>query len=139
MAEPADHAFRLTGLAVEAVTTDASPRGRSALALMDKMLDVALESANQAVEHGDSLPEAHYQRGIVLMSRREYDAASTAFDKATTLDPSFASAHYWGGLADSRAKHTSRMANHFEAFLKLAPNAPERALVESTMRTVRGR
>ena len=27
----------------------------------------------------------------------------------------------------------------FEAFLKLAPNAPERAAVESIMRTVRGR
>jgi hypothetical protein len=31
------------------------------------------------------------------------------------------------------------MATHFEAFLKLAPNAPERAEVESIMRTVRGR
>jgi DEAD/DEAH box helicase domain-containing protein len=38
VAEPAGHAFRLTGLTVEAVTTDASPRGRSALALWEPPL-----------------------------------------------------------------------------------------------------
>jgi hypothetical protein len=38
-----------------------------------------------------------------------------------------------------RAKHIDRMAKHFEAFLALAPDAPERTEVESIMRTVRGR
>lgn len=113
--------------------------GRSALALMDKKLDDALESANQAVEHDDSLSEAHYQRGIVLMTRREYGDAAGTFDKATALDRLFAAAHYYGGLAEYRAKRIDRMATHFEAFLKLAPNAPERPEVESIMRTVRGR
>jgi hypothetical protein len=31
------------------------------------------------------------------------------------------------------------MANHFETFIRLAPNAPERPEVESILRTVRGR
>jgi tetratricopeptide (TPR) repeat protein len=113
--------------------------GRSALALAEKRLDEALSSANQAVERAPSLPEAHYQRGMALTARRDYPTAAAAFDRATTLDPSFASAHYYGGLAEYRANRIDRMAAHFEAFLKLAPNAPERAEVESIMRTVRGR
>jgi tetratricopeptide (TPR) repeat protein len=113
--------------------------GRSALAAMDKRPDDALASANLAVEQNATLPEAHYQRGIVLMLRRQYDEASGAFDKAITLDGSYAAAHYYGGLSDYRAKRIDRMAKHFEAFLKLAPDAPERVEVESIMRTVRGR
>ena len=71
--------------------------GKSAVQLMDKQLDQSLESANQAVRAGDSLPEAHYQRGIVLMSKTEYGEAAGAFARATQLDPTFAAAHYYGG------------------------------------------
>lgn len=113
--------------------------GRSALALLDKQFDEALEAAEQAIEGGAALPEAHYQRGLVLMMRRQWGDAAAAFGKATTLDPAFAAAHYYGGLAESRANRIDRMAAHFEAFLKLAPTAPERPEVESIMRTVRGR
>jgi hypothetical protein len=38
-----------------------------------------------------------------------------------------------------RAKRPDRMANHFEQFLKLAPEAPERPEVIQIMRTVRGK
>ena len=38
-----------------------------------------------------------------------------------------------------RANRPDRMAIHFEQFLKLAPEAPERPEVLQIMRTVRGR
>jgi hypothetical protein len=38
-----------------------------------------------------------------------------------------------------RANRPDRMANHFEQFLKLAPDAPERPEVMQIMKTVRGR
>jgi len=113
--------------------------GRSGLQVMNKQLDEALASADQAVSLNGSLPEAHFQRGIVLMSRREYGDAMEAFNKATELDPGFAAAHYYAGLASYRAKRVDLMANHFETFVRLAPNAPERPEVESILRTVRGR
>ena len=113
--------------------------GRSALATMAKDFDEAKTAANEGVEQGGSLPEAYYQRGIVLAFRREFPDAARDFDTATMLDSSFAAAHYYGGLAEYRAKRLDRMAAHFEAFLKLAPNAPERPEVDSIMRTVRGR
>ena len=112
--------------------------GKSAVQLIDKKPDEALVSANDAVRLGASLPEAQYQRGIVLMTRKEYDDAAGAFTKATQLDPTFAAAYYYAGLADSRIKRTDLMTNNFEKFIKLAPNAPERPEVESILRTVRG-
>ena len=111
--------------------------GRSAAHVMDKQLDLALASVNEALEIDGSVPEAHYQRGMVLMLRREYGDASTAFKRATELEATFAGAHYYAGLANYRAKRLDLMTAHFEAFIKLAPNAPERPEVESILRTVR--
>lgn len=113
--------------------------GRSAVQLMDRQLDEALESADQAARLEESLPDAHYQRGVVLMTRREYGDALNAFTRAAELDPAFAAAHYYAGLAGYRVKRIDLMTNHFETFVKLAPNAPERPEVESILRTVRGR
>jgi tetratricopeptide (TPR) repeat protein len=116
-----------------------APIGRSALQLMDKQFDAALTSADQAVEAMPSQPEAHYHRGLVLMARNDYGSAVDAFTKATTLDPNFAGAYYYAGLANYRVKRIDLMANNFSIFVKLAPNAPERPEVESILRTVRGR
>ncbi len=113
--------------------------GKSGVQLIDKQLDQSLESANQAVRMADSLPEAHYQRGVVLLARREYGDAASAFTKATQLDPTFAAAHYYAGLANYRGKRIDLMTTNFETFVRLAPNAPERGEVESILRTVRGK
>jgi tetratricopeptide (TPR) repeat protein len=113
--------------------------GKSGLQLIDKQLDESLESANEAVSAGDSLPESHYQRGMVLMGRKDYAEAATSFTKATQLDPNFAAAYYYAGLANYRVKRIDLMTNNFERFVKLAPTAPERPEVESILRTVRGR
>lgn len=113
--------------------------GQSAMRLMDKQVDEALASADKAVRLASSLPEAHYQRGIVLMTRKDYGQAMAALTKAAELDRTFASAHYYAGLASYRAKRIDLMTKHFETFVKLAPTAPERPEVESILRTVRGR
>jgi len=42
-------------------------------------------------------------------------------------------------MAFYKIKRVDRMAVYFENFVKLAPNAPEKAAVQSIMRTVRGR
>jgi tetratricopeptide (TPR) repeat protein len=113
--------------------------GKSALQAMDGQLDGSLESANQAARVGASLPEAHYQRGLVLMARNAYGDAAGAFTKAAQLDPNFAAAHYYAGLANYRAKRIDLMTTEFETFVRLAPNAPERPEVEAILRTVRGK
>ena len=113
--------------------------GLSGQQLMQEDVEGALASARHAVEMDGNMAEAHYQLGLVLAKRQEWDAAAAEFDRVTEINPSNAYAHYYGGLMHYRANRPDRMANHFEQFLKLAPEAPERAEVTQIMRTVRGR
>ena len=75
----------------------------------------------------------------MLARRQDWKDAAAAFDRAAELAPGNAYAHYYGGLMHYRARRPDRMAIHFEQFLKLAPDAPERPEVLQIMRTVRGR
>ena len=101
--------------------------------------DGALASAQHAVQMAGNISEAHYQVGLVLAKRQDWRAAAEAFERAVDLNPANAYAHYYGGLMQYRAGRPDRMANHFEQFLKLAPEAPERPEVLQIMKTVRGR
>ena len=113
--------------------------GSSGLALMDGQHDAAAETARQAVAAAGELPDAHYQLGLVLARQQAWAEAAAAFDRAAELNPAHAYAHYYGGLMHYRANRTDQMAVHFEQFLALAPQAPERPEVLQIMRTIRGR
>jgi tetratricopeptide (TPR) repeat protein len=113
--------------------------GLSGQQLLDDQTDAALESAQQAVQMAGGVAETHYQVGLVLAKRQDWRGAADAFDRAADLNPANAYAHYYGGLMEYRAGRPDRMANHFEQFLKLAPEAPERPEVLQIMKTVRGR
>jgi tetratricopeptide (TPR) repeat protein len=112
---------------------------RSAIALIDGDLDQSLQAADQAVAAAPDAFFPRYQRGLVAAERQDWPGAADAFERASEIDPVFAYAHYYAGLAYSRINRIDRTATHFEAFLKLAPMAPERPAVESIMRTLRGR
>jgi len=113
--------------------------GLSAQQLMQDDTEGAVASARQAVAMNGGMAEAHYQLGLVLAKRQEWASAATEFDRVTEINPSNAYAHYYDGLMQYRANRPDRMANHFEQFLKLAPDAPERPEVTQIMKTVRGR
>lgn len=113
--------------------------GESAQRTLEGNLDAAVASARQAVAMADGLAEAHFQLGLVLAKRQEWAEGAAAFDRVTQIDPGNAYAHYYGGLMQYRAGRPDQMAIHFEQFLKLAPQAPERPEVLQIMRTVRGR
>jgi tetratricopeptide (TPR) repeat protein len=113
--------------------------GLSGQQLMQDDVEGALASARHAVEMDGGMAEAHYQLGLVLAKRQEWAPAAAEFERVTDISPSNAYAHYYGGLMQYRANRPDRMANHFEQFLKLAPDAPERPEVTQIMRTVRGR
>lgn len=113
--------------------------GRSGLALLSGNIPAAVEAANRAVARGDSLPEAHFQKGLALNLLQDMAGGAAAFDKASQLDPEWAYAHYYAGLLYSRAQRVDLTASHFDRFLELAPQAPERPEVQSIMRTLSGR
>jgi tetratricopeptide (TPR) repeat protein len=113
--------------------------GNSGRDLVDGNLDAAQAAVKKAVEIDGNSALAHYQLGLVESARNEHEQAANAFAKAAELDPQMAYAHYEAGMAFYKNKRVDRMAVYFENFLKLAPNAPERAAVQSIMRTIRGR
>jgi tetratricopeptide (TPR) repeat protein len=118
--------------------------GESSIAMVDNDFDRALDLANQAVNAAQGAPDqlrdfhAYYQLGLVKTRREDWAGAAEAFDRAAQLNPGFAYAHYYAGLAYSRIQRQDQVALHFEQFLKLAPEAPERSAVTSIMRTIRG-
>jgi len=113
--------------------------GRSGTALVAGDLAGAQASARKAVEINAQSAYARYQLGVVESGRDDQAQAADAFAKAAELDPQMAYAHYEAGMAFYKVKRVDRMAVYFENFLKLAPDAPEKAAVQSIMRTVRGR
>ena len=113
--------------------------GESALASLAGDNARALEAATQAVKSSPDQFEAQYQLGTVKARLGDWTGSAEALERATQINPAFAYAHYHAGQAFSRINRVDRAAEHFERFLKLAPAAPERAAVESVMRTLRGR
>ena len=63
--------------------------------------------------------------------------AVQAFTKAVELKPDFAYAHYYAALAYQRQRQLPKTAEHFDAFLRLAPDAPERSAVVAILRTIK--
>lgn len=110
--------------------------GRSALALMALDPAGALEAAMHAIALNGTLAEAHYQQGLALSARQDFAGAAAAFQKASDLDPAWAYPHYYAGLAYSKVKRVDLTAQHFQMFLRLAPQAPERVEVQSIMKTL---
>ena len=113
--------------------------GNSGTALVDGNLDGAQTAARKAVEIDGNSAQAQYQLGLVESARGDNAQAAEAFAKAAELDSQMAYAHYEAGMAFYKIKRIDRMAVYFENFLRVAPDAPERAAVQSIMRTVRGR
>ena len=112
--------------------------GRSGVALEHGNMDEAQAHVSEAINLEGGLGYAHYQLGMVYARRNDHAAAAQAFARAAEIMPSFAYAHYQAGLSFQRAKNVNRMATHFEQFLQLAPDAPERTQVAVIMRSIRG-
>lgn len=125
--------------------------GVSGRQIVENQAEPAAASARQAVaaagpatgapgtEAARTLAAAQYQLGLALAKLQRWPEAAAAFDVAAERQPSFAYAHYYSGLSHNRANRPDQMAIHFDQFLKLAPEAPERPEVLSIMRTIRRR
>ena len=97
----------------------------------------AVTLARQAVEAGGDNPFAFYQLGLAAIKSNDWGTASSALARSAELKPDFAYAHYYAALSYQRARQLPRAAEHFDAFLRLAPDAPERQAVQAIMRTLK--
>jgi len=125
--------------------------GESSVAGLDNDRDRSVALAAQAANEAKNAPgppedparrlrEFHvlYQLGLAQTRKEDWQAAGDSLAKATELNPTFAYAHYYAGIAYSRVKRPDLVSKHLEMFLKLAPKAPERSAVTSLLRSIRG-
>lgn len=80
-----------------------------------------------------------YELGLSYAAASDFAAAAQAFDRCIDIAPAFAYAYYQAALAYEKIGRPDLMANRFDRFVRLAPNAPERPQVDSVLRTVGGR
>jgi tetratricopeptide (TPR) repeat protein len=112
--------------------------GQSAIALIDGAIDEAVNEATRARDINGELGYASYQLGLVQLRRSDWDGAAQALDRATQLMPDFAYAFYNAGVAHQRARRFPEMADRFRRFMELAPEAPERKMVQTALNSLRG-
>ena len=90
-----------------------------------------------AAQGGNAITQ--YELGLSYAASSDFTSAAQAFDRCIDIAPTFAYAYYQSALAYERINRPDLMANRFDRFVRLAPNAPERPQVDSVLRTVGGR
>lgn len=111
--------------------------GESGEALIGNDAGRAVELARRAVDADDNNPFGQYQLGLSAAKANDWGTAVSAFTRSIELKPDFAYAHYYAGLSYQRQRQLSKTAEHFDAFLRLAPDAPERPAVLAILRTIK--
>jgi tetratricopeptide (TPR) repeat protein len=111
--------------------------GESGEALMANDAGRSVDLARRAIEADGGNPFAHYQLGLAASKAGDWGTAVQALTKAVELKPDFAYAHYYAALAYQRQRQLPKTADHFDAFLRLAPDAPERSAVVAILRTIK--
>ena len=106
-------------------------------ALINNDAGRAVDLARRAIEADGGNPFAHYQLGLAAGKANDWGTSVAGFTRAVELKPDFAYAHYYAGLAYQRQRQLSKTAEHFDAFLRLAPDAPERSAVLAVLRTIK--
>jgi tetratricopeptide (TPR) repeat protein len=99
----------------------------------------ALEQARADAAASGNNVITQYELGLSYVAGSDFAAAAQAFDRCIDIAPAFAYAYYQAALAYERTGRPDLMANRFDRFVRLAPNAPERPQVDSVLRTVGGR
>ena len=111
--------------------------GESGEALIANDTGRAVDIARRAIEADGGNPFAHYQLGLAAGKANDWGTAVEGFTRAVELKPDFAYAHYYAALAYQRQRQLPQTAQHFDAFLRLAPDAPERGAVVAILRTIK--
>ena len=107
----------------------------------EKKFDDALAANQKASElaatspggGGGSSAEATYNQGVVLFNAGKYADAKTQFDAASKADPTNANAFYQLGMTSLNLGQIEEALSALQTFLKLAPNDPKAAQVQSSI------
>ena len=84
--------------------------------------------ATRAATLDDSDPWAHLALGYVAFTRRHTEEAVQQFQRAIDLNPNFAAAHGYFGLALALDGQSDRAIPHLEQAIRMSPHDPQNAI-----------
>lgn len=123
-----------------ALRDNPDPRARAYLAASLAKLKKYAEAesvAKQVLESSPTDDVAVAALGHALVGQEKTDEAVARLSAVIAAKPDLAYAYYWRGQAYEKQKKVSSMADDFQTFLKLAPNAPEAKLVQAVLAGLR--
>jgi adenylate cyclase len=94
----------------------------------EPMVKQAAALAARAAKLDDSDPWAHFALGFVAFTRRSTDDALEQFQRALDLNPNFAAAHGYLGLALALGGRTDQAIVHSEQAIRMSPHDPHNAI-----------
>jgi tetratricopeptide (TPR) repeat protein len=112
--------------------------GASGVAMLQHNDGEAVEAGRRATQAAGDNPYVHYQLGLAAAGANDFELSAQEFERATELKPDLAYAHYYAGQAFHKQRNMSKAAEHYQQFLQLAPESPDRAAIQSILRTLRG-
>jgi len=112
--------------------------GASGAAMLQHNDGEAVEAGKRATAAGGDNPYAHYQLGLAAAGANDFALSAQEFERAAELKPDLAYAHYYAGQAFHKQRNMGKAAEHYRRFLDLAPESPDRAAIQSILRTLRG-
>lgn len=112
--------------------------GESGRASFEGRHEEAVAAGRRATELAGDNSYAHYQLGVAAAGADDFGTAQAALARSIELRQDFAYAHYYAGRVYQRQRNLAQAAEHYEMFLRLAPESADRAAVQAIMRTLRG-
>jgi tetratricopeptide (TPR) repeat protein len=113
----------------EASGTEASAYLAAAVAKQKRFAE-AVAPADAALGADPGHAVAAGALGEALVGQEKYDDAVARLSTVLAKNAGAAYAYYWRGQAFHHKKQVARMVEDYQAFLKLAPEAPEAAAVK---------
>jgi len=102
-----------------------------------QQFDRAEAALRDAVAINKDNSEVPLYRGAIKLAQRNYQGAVNDLNVALSMKTSNPYAYYYAGLAWNGLRKPDSMVENFQAFLRIAPDAPEAARVRSLLRAVR--
>jgi len=134
---PPSNQIRMVKVESSAPRRDEIKIGLTRAYMGQKQFDKAKIPLDEAQQIRSDNPDVYHYRGMLDSQRGDYVAATSDFESAIKLNPKNAYAYYYAGLAYNKLKRPDKMVQHFETFLKLAPNAPEAGKVRALLSSIR--
>jgi tetratricopeptide (TPR) repeat protein len=78
-----------------------------------------------------------YNQGVIAWNAGKIPEAKKLFEQAVALDPKFADAHYWLGMATVNEGKLPEAAAHFEKYLELDPSGQYAAQAKSILASIK--